>query len=503
MANIAITVTYFAILLGFGVLIANVLKKRKVPDTFFLLMLGLLLGPTVFMNPAVTSHFSIKLVDVGLMGDVPDFLRILALIIVVFTGTFNLSFGAFKKFSDSSIKLAFIGVFFNTILFGIASSMLFGLQPVYAFLLGAALSGTAEGVIHMSDTIVQRCKNGLTIIDLESILNSPLTVLLPMLFLDLVFIQPGALIEPLKYMVIFWQMIAAGVGTGLLVGFAASKMIKSMMKEYGPLLVIAIALISYALAENVGGSGMLSVAICGLIMGNMISKEQGKDEMNQFDNQFSEMLRISVFTLLGAQVMLPLTAEGLNMIFTAFLFFILVFLSRPIFLMPIIWKQRKTFTKKEVILLNFISPRGVSEAAMAPIIYTAIISVPNLANATSIAGNIINIIFLVIMFSVLFSSFVSWLMGGKRFDYLDATPPEEKENYQEVPEEKEPEKPALNTIPKGRGKSPKTKGTKTAVSVPKGGVNLRNPPAMDEDDQEEPDNMDEDLPVPKGVPAAG
>jgi cell volume regulation protein A len=489
------------------VLIANVLKKRKVPDTFFLLILGLLLGPTVFMNPAVTSQFSIKLVDVNLMGNVPDFLRILALILVVFVGTFNLSFGAFKKFSDSSIKLAFIGVFFNTMLFGFASSVLFGLQPVYAFLLGAALSGTATGVIYMSDTIVQRCKNGLTIIDLESILNSPLTILLPMLFLDLVFIQPGALIEPLKYMVIFWQMIAAGVGTGLLVGFAASKMVKGMMKEYGPLLVIAIALISYALAENVGGSGMLSVAICGLIMGNMISREQGKDEMNKFDNQFSEMLRISVFTLLGAQVMLPLTAEGLNMIFTAFIFFLVVFFSRPIFLMPILWRQRKTFTKKELILLNMISPRGVSEAAMAPIIYTAIVSVPNLANATSIAGNIINIIFLVIMFSVLFSSFVSWLMGNKRFDYLDATPPEEKESYQEVPEEKEPEKPAAKAVPKGKARSPKTKGTKNAVSVPKGGVKLQNPPSMDENEAteegKEPDSMEEDLPVPKGVPAAG
>ena len=40
MSDIVLTVTYFAFLLGFGVLIANVLKKARVPDAFFLLIFG-------------------------------------------------------------------------------------------------------------------------------------------------------------------------------------------------------------------------------------------------------------------------------------------------------------------------------------------------------------------------------------------------------------------------------------------------------------------------------
>ncbi len=415
MADIALTVTYFAFLLGFGVIIANLLKKVKIPDTFFLLILGLIMGPTVFMNPLITPYVNITLVDVGVMGSVPDFLRILALILVVFTGTFNLSMRVFREVSDVSVKLAFLGVFFNTVFFGVVASVMFQLELVYALLLGAVLSGTGAGVLYAFEASLKKYSRAITIIKVESIFNSPLTVLLPILFLDLVGMEPGALIEPLKYMTLFWQMIAAGVGTGLIIGFSVSKLLKSMLREYAPLLVFAVALITYAMAEAVGGSGMLAVAVCGLIAGNMVfkgSKKKRKEEVKQFDDQLSEMLRISVFTLLGAQVTLPL---GSPVMLLAFGFFLIVFLSRPLFLIPSIGKLRMGMCKKELILMNTVSPRGLSSAAMAPIISTAILSIPGLANADAIAGLMVNVIFIVVLLSVLFSTVIAWVMSLDRF----------------------------------------------------------------------------------------
>ncbi|RLJ08897.1 MAG: hypothetical protein DRP15_04430, partial [Candidatus Aenigmatarchaeota archaeon] len=88
MIDVTLSITYFAFLLGFGVIVANLLKKIKIPDTFFLLLLGLLLGPTVFANPWVQQYMNITLVDINAMGGIPDFLRVLALILIVFTGTF-------------------------------------------------------------------------------------------------------------------------------------------------------------------------------------------------------------------------------------------------------------------------------------------------------------------------------------------------------------------------------------------------------------------------------
>jgi cell volume regulation protein A len=429
--DITLTMTYFAFLLGFGVIIANLLKKAKIPDTFFLLLLGLVLSPTVFMNPVVMQYVNVVLVDVSAMGAVPDFLRVLALILVVFTGTFNLSWKVFKRFSDVSVNLAFVGVIFSTAFLGLVAHLMFGLNPVYALLLGAVVGGTGTGVLYAFERALHRSKRALAIIKVESIFNSPLTVLLPLIFLGLVVLEPGALFEPLKYLAQFWQMIAAGVGTGIVIGFAVSKIMKGMLKEYSSLILFSIALITYALAENVGGSGMLAVAICGLIAGNLVMSNKEKEEVKRFEDQLSEMLRISVFTLLGAQVMLPLDPGQLLL---AFAFFLVVFFSRPIFLIPTLGKQRKKFDRKDLVLMSFVAPRGLAAAAMAPIVATVLTGI----GAPEVGNQMVNIIFLVILFSVLFSTIVALVMSTR---YVQDMGREEKppKPPRPKPEEKPPE----------------------------------------------------------------
>lgn len=426
--DITMTMTYFAFMLGFGVVVANLLKKAKIPDTFFLLILGLVLGPTVFMNPVVMQYVNVTLVDVNAMGAVPDFLRVLALILVVFTGTFNLRWKVFKRFSDVSVNLAIVGVIFSTAFLGFVAHFMFGFNPVYALLLGAVISGTGTGVLYAFEHALSKSRKALTIIKVESIFNSPLTVLLPFIFLDLVAMQPGALFEPMKYVLQFWQMIVAGIGTGVVIGLAVSKIMKSIMREYSSLALFAIALITYALAENVGGSGMLAVAICGLVAGNFVFKEKEKEEVKRFEDQLSEMLRISVFTMLGAQVMLPVDP---NQLLLAFLFFLVVFLSRPLFLIPTLGRQRRKFDRKDLILMSFVAPRGLAAAAMAPVIATVLIGI----GAPEAGNQMVNIIFLVILFSVLFSTIVASLMSTK---YVQQIGKKEKEEKPPAPKKKKP-----------------------------------------------------------------
>ncbi len=402
MADIVLTVTYFAFLLGFGVLIANILKKARIPDAFFLLLLGLMLGPTLFMNPYVAKYVSLNLVDVSAMGDIPDFLRILALILVVFTSTFNLGFRVFKRMATVPIKLAFFGVIFNTVFLGITAKWIFGFDWVYAFLLGAVLSGTGAAVIFTFEKTLKQSKKAVNVLKVESIFNTPIGILLPVLFLDLVKIEPGALLEPMKYVAQFWLMIAAGVGTGLLIGIFISKVMKDLLKEYSVLFLFSVALITYALAENIGGSGMLAVAVCGLIAGDLVFPE--KQEARHFDDHLSELFRISVFTLLGAQVMLSLGIFELQAIC---LFFLTVFLARSLFIIPLLGRERKSFSLKEILLICFVAPRGLPAAAMAPIVATALLVV----GQEAIAVSMVNIIFMIVLLSVLFSTLSASLLS--------------------------------------------------------------------------------------------
>ncbi len=428
MADLTLTVTYFAILLGFGIIVASIMKRYSMPDTFFLLLVGVVMGPTLYLNPVIAQYVSINLVDVSVMGNIPDFLRILALIMVVFTSTFSLGFKAFKKFSHVSINVAIIGVAFNTVVLGLLAHLIFGINPVYALLLGAVISGTGTGVLFAFEDSLKRMKNAFNILKIESILNSPLSVLLPLLFIDLVYLEPGALIEPMKYLSQFWIMIIGGIGTGIIVGLGISKIIKGMKGNYTVLMLFAMALITYALAENVGGSGMLAVAICGLIVGDMAFP--GKKAVQRFDDQFSEMLRISVFTLLGAQVMLFLTLEEFLMIFV---FYLLVFLTRPLILIPLLGKMRDEISRRDFLLMSFVAPRGLSAAAMAPIVALAILSV---GEPEAVASQVINIIFMVILLSVLFSTIAGKLLGRGIKD----EPVKDKQEKIEEAVEKETEK---------------------------------------------------------------
>jgi cell volume regulation protein A len=438
MADLVLSVTYFGILLGLGIIVANLLKKARIPDTFFLLLLGLLLGPTLYLNPAVTGYISTTLVDVSQMGNVPDFLRTLALIMVVFTGTFNLGLRAFKRFGNMAVNIAIVGVIFNTLVMGLIANMFFGFDIVYSFLMAAVVSGTCTSVVFAFEDSLKGARKALNVIKVESILNSPLSVLLPVIFLDLVAIAPGAIIEPMKYLSQFWVMIAVGVGAGLIVGLGISRILKGMLKEYTPLMLFAVALVTYALAENVGGSGMLAVAVCGLIAGSHI--RQNDTEVQKFDDHLSEMLRISVFTLLGAQVTLLI---GMEEFLVILLFFLIMFFIRPVFLFPVLGKGKKDFDRREFLIMSFITPRGLSAAAMAPIVAGALIA----AGSPDVAGRVMNIIFLVIMLSVIFSTAAALLVGRIR-ERPDEPAGKGKAAHKENPS-KEGESPGDKKSPEG------------------------------------------------------
>jgi len=396
MADMVVIVSYFSFLLGFGVIVANLMKKVRIPDTFLLLLVGLVCGPTIWQNPAVASYIDLVIVDVGAMSVVPDFLRTLALVLIVFTGAFNLDFYELKRFSNVSINLAFLIVVLNTVILGVAAKFIFALGWIPALLIGAIISGTDASVVFTFEDSLKKFGNVLPVLKVESIINSPLSVLIPVLFLDLLEISPGTVLAPGVYISQFWQMIVAGIGSGIVIGLGITKIIGRMLREYSALIIFSIALLTFGLSEAVGGSGMLGVAVAGFIIGNLGFPH--KERVREFQSEFSDMLRISVFTLLGAQIFLDLNPL---LLLVEFLFALLVFVLRPIFVTYIARDMRKEMTYEEFALLRFAGPRGISAAAIVPIAAIAL-------------GDtlIMNIVFMVIFFTVLLSTIVVNLVSS-------------------------------------------------------------------------------------------
>jgi cell volume regulation protein A len=431
MADMVLIVTYFSFLLGFGVLVANIMKKVRVPDTFILLLVGLICGPTIWKNPAVAQYISLTIVDVEAMSVVPDFLRTLALVLIVFTGAFNLRFEELKRFSDVSVNLALFLVILNTLVLGAASKLIFGLNWLPSLLIGAILSGTDASVVFTFEEQLKKFGNVLTVLKVESILNSPLSVLIPLILLDLLNVSPGEILSINFYVSQFFLMIVAGMGSGLVIGLVLSKIVSSMVKEYSSLLIISIALLIFGLAESVGGSGMLAVAVAGFIIGNLGFPH--KESVKEFQSEFSDMLRISVFTLLGAQIFLDLNPL---LLVVEFLFALLVFVVRPIFVTYIARSMSQKEGFEGFALLKFTAPRGISAVAVAPIV------------AVSLGNDMImNIVFMVVFFTVLLSTITANMVSTgraaalkNRTDWLKSkfgrgTPERKEETVTEAPNE--------------------------------------------------------------------
>jgi len=390
-------ITLFATLLGFGVLVNNVTKKLRISSIFFLLITGLLLGPTFF-----------GWVDVSRMGDVPDFLRILSLIIIVFAGSFHLKLSTLKKVSNMALKLSFVGFLFSTIVLGLFAHYIFDLSWISSFILGSIIGGTSTEVLSsFKDTL--KNNETLDLLTVESLFNSPLSVLIPLVLLDI--IVAGGIATSTFYIAQFWQLLAAGVGTGVLVGLAAGKIFRTTEKEISPIMGIAIALVTYALAQNVGGSGILAVALAGMFIGNL--RIPHKKLISEFDDTFSVLLTISIFTLLGAQISLQLSSQ---LVFAEAIFLALViFITRPLFVIFTLYKE-KSIPFRDMLFIAFEGPRGVAAAAMAAL-PLSVASVQGLTILTQEAELILVTTFLVILFTVL-SGTIAGMLYSKSYSLL-------------------------------------------------------------------------------------
>ncbi|MFO7872051.1 MAG: cation:proton antiporter [Candidatus Undinarchaeales archaeon] len=346
-ADMLPTVTYFATLLGFGILIMHFTKRHNISEAFFLLLVGLVFGPTV-----------LNLVNVGSMGDIPVFLRTLALVVIAFASAFHLKLSTFKRVSTISLKLAFGGFFFAMITTALLAHSIFSLSWIGSFILGAVIGGSSSSAIVTFRGTLKEEKDTLDILLIESIFSDPLTVLVPLLLLGFLV---GTISHPTTAISQFWQLIAAGVGTGVVIGFAAVHVFRRTQKELSPILGFAIALITYAAAGNIGGSGILAVAICAIILGNM--KIPFKKDIGGFEDSLSIMLNISVFTLLGAQISL-MAVPGILMK-ELLLIGALIFIIRPAFSVFALINEQMDL--KEILLVSFTGPRGAACAAIAAI----------------------------------------------------------------------------------------------------------------------------------------
>ncbi len=341
--------TYFTAIVVIGLLTSIIANKIKLPNVLLLVIAGIILG-----NVKVNS---VPLIDfpVGFTGSI----AILALVMIVFDSTSRLSFKSFDTFSARALELTGTFLFLNLIVITIALKVLYGTKIILGLLFAALMSGTAPDVVL---SLVEGSKNRvLEFLKIESILNTPVIVVIPFMLLELVKVEAYNLSIFATYLKPFLLQIVAGAGTGLILSIIVFKVMRKYYSEnLSPLAIISTSLLSYTLAENLGGNGVLSVTVAGLIFANVTIK--GKVALLEFSKLFSIILEILVFVFVGLLIKFPFE---LTFVLKSLILFVIYLFVRFI---SVSMTQKESLLR-EKIFMTLNMPKGIAMAVIVTLLF--------------------------------------------------------------------------------------------------------------------------------------
>ncbi len=260
-----------------------------------------------------------------------------------------------------------------------------------ALLFSTLMSGTAPDAVLM---MLGKAKSEIfELLEVEALINTPLVVLLPFIMLD--FIRSvrveyifSKFIEQLGP---FIQQFVTGIGAGIVVGIIVFSLMKKKYSEtLSPLAIITSALLTYILAENLGGNGVLAVTTMGLFFGNMYVTH--KVQLREVSAFFANSLEILVFILVGLIIKIPLSYV---FILKSLILFVLYLVIRYVAIELSLKNLRYNFKQK--IFMTFNVQKGIAVAAVAFTLTTL--------NITGIEA-ILHIVLLFMLYSIILSTVV-------------------------------------------------------------------------------------------------
>ena len=226
----------------------------------------------------------------------------IALVLVLFTDASRVNLGSLKS-NMLTTRLLSIGLLL-TIFLGITSAILIFTDLTFweAAIIGVVLAPTDAAlgqIVVKNKGIPEKIRKTL---EVESGLNDGLSV--PFL---LVFIAIGLAEESFSPTGYFIQTAVEQIGLGALVGvavgiFGSGIVIKSRDKgwitpDYQRIAFLVLAILSFIIADEIGGSGFIAAFVGGLATG-YITRDAGKVLMD-FAETEGQFLNLTVFFLLG------------------------------------------------------------------------------------------------------------------------------------------------------------------------------------------------------------
>jgi sodium/hydrogen antiporter len=344
-----------AIIFAFG-LVSRRLEGTVLTAPLMFVAAGIVLGPA-----------GLGLVEFGLDDHTVLLLGEIALAIVLFTDAARINLSALRQNEGLPLRLLGIGMPL-TIALGtvVAALVLTDLSFWEAAIVGAVLAPTdaALGQAVVSNPRVPvRVRQSLNV---EAGLNDGLTVPFLALFLTLAVAEEE--LQPASYWIRFALEqiglgVIVGIGIGLVGGWLVSRASERgwMTDSSQRLALLALAIIAWALADQVGGNGFIAAFVGGLAVGPTV--ERVGEQLIRFTESEGQLLNLSVFFIFGILVIgliQPLSWEVA--------LYALLSLS-VIRMLPVVVSLAGTHLRSvSVLFMGWFGPRGLASIVLGLIV---------------------------------------------------------------------------------------------------------------------------------------
>src|SRR6266542_3710450 len=365
-----------SVLLLISILVGKTTTRFGVPILIFFLLVGILagsegIGGIAFDNPTTAQ-----------------FIGITALKFILFSGGLDTNFQTIKPVLWHGIALSTVGILLTALSVGVFVHFLLGFTLSEGLLLGAIVASTDAAAVF---SILRSKGVGLKgflrpVLELESGSNDPMAYFLT---ISLTTIVKEGSFDIVQFLPLFLK----GFLIGGLMGYAIGKISawlfnKIQLNNEGlyPVLMLALAMFSYAGTESFGGNGFLAIYITGIVLGN--ENFIHKRSLIKFYDGQAWLMQIILFLTFGLLVfpsrVIPVIGVGL--LISAFL----IFIARPIGVFgSLIFFKTNTRSK---LFLSWVGLRGA-----VPIVFA---TYPMIAGLNK-SEMIFNLVFFISVISVL------------------------------------------------------------------------------------------------------